>query len=210
MDIPVVDIKGNNVGSVSIQIDIKDKEYNISHISYLLKKQQEAALRSGTHSTKTRGEVSGGGSKPYKQKGTGKARRGSSRTPLRVGGGISFGPKPRKYSVRVNKQVVKIGYRLITNANKEKLRVLEVKGSDAIKTKEFQSFIEALGAPQAKRVVLVSTSSPEDSKVQLAARNIRSVSCYEPTFVPAFEYANSDLVVFTPSAIQIVEERFLK
>lgn len=209
MKVPVLSIDGVRTGEKEIVLSFPKEEYNVGHIAYLIKRKQDAALRQGTHSTKTRGEVSGGGAKPYKQKGTGKARRGSNRTPLRVGGGVSFGPKPRDYTIGLNRRVVKLGYKLVTKANESKIFILDGI-SGAPKAKQFLSFVKATGVSTAKKILVVVSESALDDNIVLSSRNIAGVTCTYSTWIPIESYANSDLVVFSNTAFGDLEERFLK
>lgn len=209
MKVQVLDINGSKLGERDIDILLPKQEYNVDHIAYLIKVKQAADLRRGTHSTLTKGEVSGGGAKPYKQKGTGKARRGSNRTPLRVGGGVSFGPKPRDYSKALNKKVVKLGYKLVTAHSEAKLCILD-ESTVGLKSKSFLNFVRSRGGADVKKVLVVVSESPADDNVVLSARNIKGVSCAYSTWIPIEAYVSSDLVVFTSGAFGELEEKFLK
>ncbi|NBV82595.1 50S ribosomal protein L4 [bacterium] len=209
MKVPVLSIDGSKKDEKEIVLSFAKGEYNVGNIAYLIKKHQDAALRQGTHSTKTRGEVSGGGSKPYKQKGTGKARRGSSRTPLRVGGGVSFGPKPRSYNTDLNRKVVKLGYKLVTRSLESKICILEdIKG--APKAKQFVNFVKSTGGANARKVLVVVSDNIADDNLVLSSRNVQGVTCTYSTWIPIESYAKSDLVVFSSTAFGDLEERFLK
>lgn len=209
MKVQVLDIKGKSVNELDISLGLQKEEYNVDHIAYLIKVKQDADLRRGTHSTKTKGEVSGGGAKPYKQKGTGKARRGSNRTPLRVGGGVSFGPKPRDYSVAMNRKMVKLGYKLVTRDRAEQLCVID-ETSVAPKSKSFKEFLKLRGVSDGGKVLVVVSESSADDNVVLASRNLEGVLCTYPTWIPIEWYVNSELVVFTSGAFSEIEEKFLK
>ncbi len=209
MKVPVLSIVGEKKGEKEIHISFPKEEYNVGHIAYLIKRKQDAALRQGTHSTKTRGEVAGGGAKPYKQKGTGKARRGSNRTPLRVGGGVSFGPKPRDYTIGLNRRVVKLGYKLVTRAIESKLCILD----DSVgipSSKQFLNFVKTVGVSGVKKVLVIVSNSVADDNIVLSSRNIVGVTCAYSTWIPIESYAKSDLVVFSTTAFGDLEERFLK
>ena len=128
MEVSVIDHAGNPIGQFDFGFDsLRLSSYppqRAAHVLYLIRTLQLSRLQQGTHKTKTRGEVSGGGKKPYKQKGTGNARMGSTRTPLRVGGGVVFGPVVRDHAISLNRKVVKLGYRLalthlFNNVNKK-------------------------------------------------------------------------------------------
>jgi large subunit ribosomal protein L4 len=209
MKIPVLNIDGKQTGEYELSLSFSKEDYKFEHIAYLLKRQQDAALRQGSHSTKTRGEVAGGGAKPYKQKGTGKARRGSNRTPLRVGGGVTFGPKPRSYSFSLNRKVIKLGYRLATQALGSRIRVLDESTVLQAKTSQFSSFIRTVD-DTASKVLLVISEESNDSNLIKSARNIKGVTCVQSTWIPIELYSGSELIVFTNNSFKELEERFLK
>src|SRR4029079_1750232 len=150
MQIDIVNIEGKKVG----QVDLADAVFGTKVKDYLLwelVKAQQAAKRAGTHSTLTRANVHGGGKKPYKQKGTGNARQGSSRAPNHVGGGKVFGPHPRDYSYTVPKKVKRaaLASALSLRAQEKKLVVVDVLSFDAPKTKRLAGILKVLGAESA-------------------------------------------------------------
>ncbi len=206
MKIPVLNIDGVSISDFDFEFLIDPAKYKFEHIAYLVRKQQQAALRQGTHSTRTRGGVSGGGSKPYKQKGTGKARRGSNRTPLRVGGGVTFGPKPRDYAFPLNKKVVRLGYKLAVSAKSADLVVLEPASLEGPSTRSFINFIKNI-RPSAKSVLLVGSGLDLEEAVFKSARNLVGVVCVESSWIPLEALVRSDLVVMTPNAIKELKGR---
>lgn len=210
MIVPILNIEAKPTGQKSVDVRFSKETYNVSHIAHLIKRNQDAAVRQGSHSTKTRGEVAGGGAKPYKQKGTGKARRGSNRTPLRVGGGVSFGPKPRTYSVGVNRKVVKLGYRLLTREVADRIRILDESTLANAKTKLFFDFLSNLSVSSSDKVLLVVTENAVDDAVILASRNLANLVICFSNWIPVEAYVSSRLVLFTQSAFADLEERFLK
>jgi len=210
MKVPILNLDALTEGEKEIDFSFSKETYNISHIAHLIKRNQDSAARQGTHSTKTRGEVAGGGAKPYKQKGTGKARRGSNRTPLRVGGGVSFGPKPRKYFVGVNRRVVKLGYKLLTRELSGRICILDETSLGAVKTRLFSDFLRKASPVRLGKVLLVVTENPQDDRVILSARNLEYVTCTYSTWIPVELFATSDFVVFTTSAFSDLEERVFK
>ena len=161
---------------------------------------QQASLRQGTHSTKTRAEVSGGGKKPWCQKGTGRARQGSTRATQWVGGGIAFGPKPRNYSYKLNRKVRRLALR---SALSEKLAVanlvvVENVKFDAIKTKEFVKVMNAFEL-ETKTLFVVDVEEDFDNAF-LSMRNIPNAMMLTVDGLNTFDIVNADKIVFTEAA----------
>ena len=161
---------------------------------------QQASLRQGTHSTKTRAEVSGGGKKPWRQKGTGRARQGSTRATQWVGGGIAFGPKPRSYSYKLNRKVRRLALR---SALSEKLAaanmvVVENVKFDAIKTKEFVKVMNAFEL-ETKTLFVVDIEEDFDNAF-LSMRNIPNAMMLTVDGLNTFDIVNADKIVFTEAA----------
>ncbi|MGQ0742955.1 MAG: 50S ribosomal protein L4 [Acidimicrobiales bacterium] len=160
---------------------------------------QLAAARSGTQSTKTRAEVRGGGRKPWRQKGSGKARQGSSRAPHWVGGGVALGPKPRSYRQRTPKKMVSLALRsaLSDRASLDRVVVVEGWTFDPPKTKAAQAALSALGVTGRALIVLADS----DEHAWLAFRNLASVHLITPGELNAYDVLCSDWVVFTRAAL---------
>ena len=161
---------------------------------------QQASLRQGTHSTKTRAEVSGGGKKPWRQKGTGRARQGSTRATQWVGGGIAFGTKPRNYSYKLNRKVRRLALR---SALSEKLAVanlvvVENVKFDAIKTKEFVKVMNAFEL-ETKTLFVVDVEEDFDNAF-LSMRNIPNAMMLTVDGLNTFDIVNADKIVFTEAA----------
>lgn len=161
---------------------------------------QQASLRQGTHSTKTRAEVSGGGKKPWRQTGTGRARQGSTRATQWVGGGIAFGPKPRNYSYKLNRKVRRLALR---SALSEKLAVanlvvVENVKFDAIKTKEFVKVMNAFEL-ETKTLFVVDVEEDFDNAF-LSMRNIPNAMMLTVDGLNTFDIVNADKIVFTEAA----------
>ena len=166
-----------------------------------------AAIRRGTHSTKTRAEVSGGGRKPWRQKGTGRARHGSNRSPIWTGGGVAHGPKPRDHSMRVNKKMKRGALRsALTDAlTSGKVSVVDELRFDEPKTRRAAEVIEALELEGAVLLVLPGPST--DGIVERSFRNLASVRV---AYVPAlgvYEVLAADRVLFTQGALDALEGR---
>ena len=164
-----------------------------------------ASLRQGTHSTKTRAEVSGGGRKPWRQKGTGNARQGSIRAVQWRKGGIAFGPKPRDYSKKQNKKVRKLALKsaLSYKAKDNEIVILEDIKFETNKTKEMVTLLDKLGLVNAKVLLVISEL---DDNICLASRNLGNVKVVLPSEVNTYDVVNSDKMVITEDALKGLEE----
>ena len=165
---------------------------------------QRASLRQGTHAVKNRSAVSGGGRKPWRQKGTGRARQGSIRSPQWRGGGIVFGPTPRSYSYKLPKKVRRLAIKSVLSQKvlDNKLVVVEALQFDAPKTKEFAQVLSNLNVDTK---VLVVVESSNDFAL-LSARNIPNVTIVDETDVTVLDVVNNDKLLFTKAALSKVEE----
>ena len=165
---------------------------------------QRASLRQGTHAVKNRSAVSGGGRKPWRQKGTGRARQGSIRSPQWRGGGIVFGPTPRSYSYKLPRKVRRLAIKSVLSQKvlDQKLVVVEALQFDAPKTKEFAQVLSNLNVDTK---VLVVVESSNDFAL-LAARNIPNVTIVDETDVTVLDVVNNDKLLFTKAALSKVEE----
>lgn len=165
---------------------------------------QRASLRQGTHAVKNRSAVSGGGRKPWRQKGTGRARQGSIRSPQWRGGGIVFGPTPRSYSYKLPKKVRRLAIKSVLSQKvlDNKLVVVEALQFDAPKTKEFAQVLSNLNVDTK---VLVVVESSNDFTL-LAARNIPNVTIVDETDVTVLDVVNNDKLLITKAALSKVEE----
>jgi large subunit ribosomal protein L4 len=162
-----------------------------------------AALRAGTHSTKTRAEVSGGGRKPWRQKGTGRARQGSIRAPQWVGGGVAHGPKPRDYEMRVNKKMKRTALRsaLSDAVQSGKLAVVGELAFDGPRTKDALSVLDALGLDGK---VLLILAGPDEA-VERSFRNLPNVKIDYPRNISTYDVLAADQVLFTADALDVLE-----
>jgi len=165
---------------------------------------QRASLRQGTHKTKVRSEVAGGGRKPWRQKGTGRARQGSIRSPQWRGGGTVFGPTPRSYSYKLPKKVRRLAIKsaLSSKVLEENILVLETLTFDAPKTKEFKS---VLGGLSVEKKALIVTADL-DENVALSARNIPGVTVVTADGINVLDVVNHDKLIMTKAAVEKVEE----
>ena len=164
-----------------------------------------AAARAGTHSTKTRAEVAGGGRKPWRQKGTGRARQGSIRSPQWVGGGVAHGPKPRSYEMRVNKRMKRAALRsALTDAVQSgKLVVVGSLAFDGPRTKDAVGVLDALGVDGR---VLVILGGPDEA-VEKSFRNLPNVKIDYPRNISTYDVLRADQVLFTAEALDVLEGR---
>ncbi|MDA8202035.1 MAG: 50S ribosomal protein L4 [Chloroflexi bacterium] len=165
---------------------------------------QLAGRRLGTHDTKTRGDVAGGGKKPYRQKGTGRARQGSRRAPHFAGGGIVFGPHPRSYEQRLPRRMKRLALRgaLTAKYGDGAVRVVEDLAMEAIRTRELVGYLGALNA--AGRVLVVAPS--RDQRLSLSARNLPEVDVILADSLNVVDVLNADLLLIEQPAIATLEE----
>ncbi|MEE0434596.1 MAG: 50S ribosomal protein L4 [Peptococcaceae bacterium] len=203
---PVIKVK-NMQGADVEELTLNDAVFGIEpnkSVMHEVVVNYLAGLRQGTHSTKSRGEVRGGGRKPWRQKGTGRARAGTSRSPLWRGGSIIFGPKPRDYSYRVNKKKVALAMRsaLSDKVSEDAMIVVDALGFEAPKTKEMVKVLEALGTGKKTLLVL-----PEvDEVVIKSARNIQGVTPITVSELNTYAILNNNSLVMTKDAALKIEE----
>lgn len=202
---PTVDVR-NMQGDVVGQMQLSDFVFGIEaneHVMHLAVVRHLAALRSGTHDTKTRSDVRGGGRKPWRQKGTGRARAGTRTSPIWRGGGIVFGPHPRSYKLDMPKKVRRLALRsaLSTKAQNGQLIVLDEIAVDAPKTKKIVAMLQALGAEKS----LIVTDSV-DANVFLSARNIPGVTIVETKSANVYEVLKHNSLILTKDAVAKFEE----
>ncbi len=167
---------------------------------------QQASLRQGTHDTKDRSEVSGGGKKPYRQKGTGRARQGSIRAPQYRGGGIVFGPTPRSYSYKINRKVARLALKsyLSTFAAEGTLKVVDKFELEEIKTKQFAQIMKDLGLT--RKVLFVFDEDEEWENAWLSMRNLPEANFEFAESVSCLELANTYTLVCTEAAVNKIQE----
>ena len=205
MQIDVVDIEGKKVG----QMDLSDEVFAAQVKEPLLweaVKAQQAAKRAGTHATKTREFVRGGGRKPYRQKGTGNARQGSTRSPNFVGGGKVFGPHPRSYAYVLPKKVKKaaLASALSLRAQEKKLVVVDKLSFEAPKSKRLASVLKTLGFASA--LVIDAKGNVNLTK---SIRNLASHACLPPEGLNVYDILNHGGLVIAKDAIKAVEARVI-
>jgi large subunit ribosomal protein L4 len=194
---------GSQVGDIELNEAVFGIEPN-QHVLFEAIVMQRASLRQGTHKTKVRSEVAGGGRKPWRQKGTGRARQGSIRSPQWRGGGTVFGPTPRSYSYKLPKKVRRLAIKsaLSTKVLEENILVLETLTFDAPKTKEFKS---VLGGLSVEKKALIVTADL-DENVALSARNIPGVTVVTADGINVLDVVNHDKLIMTKAAVEKVEE----
>ncbi len=192
--VDVLDPSGNKQGSIDLDETWFGIEPN-TQVMHQVVTAQLAARRSGTQSTKTRSEVRGGGAKPWKQKGTGRARQGSIRSPQWRGGGVALGPKPRSYKQRTPKKMIRLALRsaLSDRAAEGKVMVVDSWGWDAPRTHDAVAALAALAVEGRVLVVL----GPEDEAAWKSFRNLGQVALLEQRELNAYDVLCSDVVIFT-------------
>ncbi|MEX0988901.1 MAG: 50S ribosomal protein L4 [Actinomycetota bacterium] len=205
--VDVVDASGSKAGSTDLPADVFEADISVPLMHQVVVAAM-AGQRAGTHSTKTRGKVSGGGKKPWRQKGTGRARHGSIRSPIWVGGGVAHGPQPQDHAMRVNKKMRKGALRsALSDARASgKLTVVDGLSFDEPKTKRA---IELLDAIEAQGKVLLILSEPHEA-TEKSFRNLPSVRVAFAGGLGVWEIVNADRVIFDRSAIARVAEGLAK
>ncbi len=201
-NVKVYNIEGKEVGSLELNDAVFGVEIN-DHLVHMAVVQQLANKRQGTQSAKTRAEVSGGGRKPWRQKGTGHARQGSTRSPQWKGGGVVFAPKPRDYSFKMNKKekALAIKSALTSRVNEAKFFVLDDLSFDAIKTKKMKAVLDNLKVEKALVVL-----GEKNDNVQLSARNLPKVRTVISNSINVYDILKYDTMVLTKDAVAKIEE----
>lgn len=204
MKLEVYKIDGTKSGeSVELKPEIFEIEPN-DHVLYLAVKAYLANQRQGTHKAKERSEVRGGGKKPWKQKGRGGARAGTTRSPLWVGGGSIFGPKPRDYYQKLNKKVVSLARKsaLSYKAKANQIIVVEDFDFDNPKTKQFVSVLSGLNL-NGKKTLLLTDGYKKN--IYLSGRNVEKVNILEANNASAYDLVNNQMIVLQKSAVNLLE-----
>ena len=197
--------QGDEVGEVSVELEVA-KEENASHIVHRALVRQMAMARQGTASSKTRSEVRGGGRKPWRQKGTGRARAGSSRSPLWRGGGVIFGPKPRDFGTKMNKKERRLALRTALVSRLEDAVVVENFAEQITqpKTKSVISALKTWGIDENSKILLIVTEIPEN--LHLSTRNIVNVKLLKAGNINVYDLLNANQVVITTDALTKIQE----
>ncbi len=196
---------GKKAGNVSIDLKVA-KETSSADLIHRAVLRQLANKRQGTASTLTRSEVRGGGRKPYKQKGTGRARQGSIRTPLRPGGGVIFGPKPRSYNLDMNRKERRLALRTALMSRVSDIKAVEDFGStlDKPQTSEIVNGLSRLGIEKTERVLVILDSPSEVIKKSI--NNIKKVKLISADQLNVFDILNANKLVIGQSAINKIQE----
>ena len=201
-NVSVYNMEGKEVGTMELNDAVFGVEVN-DHLVHLAVVRQLANNRQGTQKAKTRSEVSGGGRKPWRQKGTGYARQGSTRSPQWTGGGVVFAPVPRDYSIKMNKKERRLALKsaLTSRVQENKLIVLDELKLDEVKTKAMQAVLNNLTVSKAMVVL-----AENDQNVVLSTRNIPNVITALPNTVNVFDILKYNTVILTKAAVATIEE----
>ncbi len=203
----VLNLEGKAVSEIELEEAVFGIEPN-KQVLFDAVVAQQNSLRQGTHKVKDRSEVRGGGRKPWRQKGTGRARQGSIRSPQWRGGGVVFGPTPRSYTTKLNRKVRRLAIRSILSQKvlDNELKVIENLSFDAPKTKDFVKLLEALELN--KKTVFVVDGQEDAENAYLSLRNLQQVLLITVDQVNVYDVMNSSHVVFTKSAAELAGEVF--
>ena len=200
--VSVYNMEGKEVGTSELSDAVFGDEVN-EHLVHMAVVQQLANNRQGTQKAKTRSEVSGGGRKPWRQKGTGHARQGSTRSPQWTGGGVVFAPVPRDYSFKINKKEKRAALKSVLTSRvlDNKLIVVDELKFDEIKTKKFQAVMDNLKVKKALVVI-----ADNDEKITMSARNIPTVKTALVNSINVYDILKGDTLVLTKDAVAKIEE----
>ena len=207
-EIPFFDSKGKNIGTKEVPADIFATEGSVAHLLHQVVRWQRAKKRAGTHTVKTRSQVRGGGKKPWRQKGLGRARAGSSSSPLWVGGGVAHGPKQRSYEFSLNRKERR---KALCGAITERAKngsCFALKDFDLkeIKTKEAAVVLRNLGVSSKERAVVVAAEDEEF--VAQSLRNIPGITALPVKGLNVYDILNAKYLVLTEKGLEGVSERF--
>ena len=205
----LLNIQGSQIGEMNLDDKVFAVEPNI-HVMHLALKRQLNNARQGSANSKTRAEVSGGGRKPWKQKGTGRARAGSIRSPLFAGGGVSFGPKPRDYATNLPQKARKLALKSALSAKLEAMTVVkDFSELTEPKTKVMAKILSDIKV-SGKILIIADIKAEENKNLELAARNIASVKLLLPSNLNVKDLVEADSIVVTENAINEITERLVK
>ena len=201
-NVAVYNMEGNEVGTMELNDAVFGVEVN-EHLVHLAVVNRLANMRQGTQKAKTRSEVSGGGRKPWRQKGTGHARQGSTRAPQWTGGGVVFAPVPRDYTIRLNKKEKRLALKsaLTSRLQENKLIVVDELKFDEIKTKNFVNVMNNLKADKALVVL-----NENDANVVMSARNIPTVKTALTNTINVYDILKYNTLILTKDAVATIEE----
>ena len=202
----ILNTNGEKLGEITLNEQVFGVEPNL-HVMHLALRRQLNNARQGSASCKTRAEVSGGGKKPWKQKGTGRARAGSLRSPLFAGGGVIFGPKPRSYAFNMPQKARQLALKSALSAREAQLVVVKDFSTIAEpKTKLMVAALKSLNV-SGKTLIVADVKADENKNLELATRNIPSVKVILPSNLNVKDLLEADFVVMTESAVNVITER---
>lgn len=208
-EISILSTNGQQVGQIALDDKVFGVEPNI-HVMHMAVRRQLNNARQGSACAKTRAEVSGGGKKPWKQKGTGRARAGSNRSPLFEGGGVIFGPKPRDYAFQMPQKARRLALKSALSARVE--NTVLVKDFSEIKEPKTKLMVESLKSlkVEGKVLIVADVKAAENAYLELAARNIPSVKVILPSNLNVKDLLEADNVILTEAAVNEITERLSK
>ena len=201
-NVSVYNMEGKEVGTMELNDAVFGVEVN-EHLVHAVVVAQLANKRQGTQKAKTRSEVSGGGRKPWRQKGTGHARQGSTRAPQWTGGGVVFAPTPRDYTIKLNKKERRLALKSVLTAKvqENKFIVLDELKFDEIKTKKFQAVLDNLNVNKAMVVL-----NDNDKNVVMSAKNIPNVITAQTNTINVYDILKYDTMIVTKAAVETIQE----
>ena len=201
-NVSVYNMEGKEVGTIELNDAVFGVEVN-EHLVHMAVVSQLANKRQGTQKAKTRSEVSGGGRKPWRQKGTGHARQGSTRAPQWTGGGVVFAPTPREYTVKLNKKERRLALKSVLTAKvqENKFIVLDELKLDEIKTKKFQAVLNNLNVNKAMVVL-----NDNDKNVVMSAKNIPNVITAQTNTINVYDILKYNTMIVTKAAVETIQE----
>ena len=207
--VKILSTQGSELGQLNLEGSVFGVEPNM-HVMYLALKRQLNNGRAGTACAKTRAEVSGGGKKPWKQKGTGRARAGSLRSPLFRGGGVIFGPKPRSFETNLPQKARKLALKSALSAKLDIITIVkDFSEISESKTKAMVKILKDLNA-KGKILIIADLTAEENKNLVLSARNIPSVKLLLPTNLNVKDLVEADTIIATEAAINSITERLAK
>ncbi|MGB3300979.1 MAG: 50S ribosomal protein L4 [Phormidesmis sp.] len=207
VDCVVKNWQGEEAGTATVDLKVASEE-NAAHVVHRALVRQINNGRQGNASSKTRAEVRGGGRKPWRQKGTGRARAGSIRSPLWRGGGVIFGPKPRDYTTKMNRKERRLALRTAFQGCADSMIVVEDFASELAqpKTKEIIAALDRWGIDSTSKILMVTDSLDKEGTVHRSVRNIPNVKLIAATSLNIYDILNAESLVVTASAIEKIQE----
>jgi len=205
-NVSLFDKDGKDIGKIDLNENIFGVEVN-THVMHLALKRQLANARRGSACTKTRGEVRGGGKKPWRQKGTGRARHGSRRSPIWKGGGVTFGPKPRDFSLHLPKKVRRLAIKsaLTTKINEGKVKIVDAINIDSPKTRLMVDFLKKFNFDSKTLIVIPA----RDENIEKSTRNLENAKVILSSNLNIHDLLKYDNLILTKEAVHAIEEVFV-